>query len=262
VCVDVEMPLTESNEGKVPPASWPSHGAVSFKKLCVTYAPELPDVLLNVSFDIEPGMRVGIVGTTGSGKSTLALTLFRAMDPRDGSIEIDGEDIAGVRLKELRKRLNMVVQDGSLNSGTLRDALDITHSKGKIIASIRKKLIRCLDDWEVYEALQRVHLLPEDLAEEDLKENPFSNLDTFVAVGKSFPLVPDDSISDYELIRGGQLQSRTAATTVLGQSTIEEVEDLGDGRGYVGFLLDRPVEGGERADRCSPPSATSSVDFE
>jgi ABC-type multidrug transport system fused ATPase/permease subunit len=137
VCVDVEMPLTESNEGKVPPASWPSHGAVSFKKLCVTYAPELPDVLLNVSFDIEPGMRVGIVGTTGSGKSTLALTLFRAMDPRDGSIEIDGEDIAGVRLKELRKRLNMVVQDGSLNSGTLRDALDITHSKGKIIASIR-----------------------------------------------------------------------------------------------------------------------------
>ena len=126
------MPLTESNEGKLPPASWPSRGSVSFKKLCVTYAPDLPDVLHNVSFDIEPGMRVGVVGATGSGKSTLALSLFRAMDSRDGSIEIDGEDIRSIKLKELRRRLNMVVQDGSLSSGTLRDALDITRTKGTL----------------------------------------------------------------------------------------------------------------------------------
>lgn len=124
------MNLTESTEGKVPTQSWPSEGAVAFKKLCITYAPDLSDVLHDVSFDIEPGMRVGIVGATGSGKSTLALSLFRAMEPRDGTIVIDGEDIRGIRLKELRKRLNMVVQDGSLNSGTLRDALDITQTKG------------------------------------------------------------------------------------------------------------------------------------
>ena len=126
------MPLTESNEGKMPSASWPSRGSVSFKKLCVTYAPDLPDVLHNVSFDIEPGMRVGVVGATGSGKSTLALSLFRAIDWRDGSIEIDGEDIRSIKLKELRRRLNMVVQDGSLSSGTLRDALDITQTKGDL----------------------------------------------------------------------------------------------------------------------------------
>jgi len=129
--LDVEMEVTESNEGKTPPSYWPSKGAVSFKKLCITYAPDLPDVLHNVSFDIEPGMRVGVVGATGSGKSTLALSLFRAMEARDGSIEIDGDDIKGIKLKELRKRLNMVVQDGSLNSGTLRDALDITHGSGE-----------------------------------------------------------------------------------------------------------------------------------
>ncbi len=126
------MPLVESTEGKVPPPSWPSKGAVSFKKLCITYASDLQDVLHNVSFDIEPGMRVGIVGATGSGKSTLALALFRAMEARSGTIEIDGEDITGIKLKELRRRLNMVVQDGSLSSGTLRDALDITQTKGEL----------------------------------------------------------------------------------------------------------------------------------
>ena len=130
---DVEMPLVEESDGNPPPASWPARGAVSFKKLCVTYAPDIPDVLHNVSFDIEPGMRVGIVGATGSGKSTLALSLFRAMEARSGGIEIDGEDIRDIQLKELRRRMNMVVQDGSLNSGTLRDALDITRTKGNAL---------------------------------------------------------------------------------------------------------------------------------
>ena len=75
-------------------------------------------------------MRVGLVGATGSGKSTLALSLFRGIDPHQGKVEIDGIDIATVDLKELRGRLNMVVQDGSLSSGTLRDALDVTGLKG------------------------------------------------------------------------------------------------------------------------------------
>ncbi len=64
----------------------------------------------------------------------------------------------------------MVVQDASLYSGTLRDALDITGLK---------------DDVEVYEALRRVHLLPENASKEELKDHPFANLDTFVAVGES-----------------------------------------------------------------------------
>ena len=135
------MPVTESTEGKTPPPDWPSKGAVSFKKLCITYAPDLPDVLHNVSLDIEPGMRVGVVGATGSGKSTLALSLFRAMESRDGCIEIDGDDIKGIKLKELRKRLNMVVQDGSLNSGTLRDALDITQASGAFLCLQRCDLL-------------------------------------------------------------------------------------------------------------------------
>jgi ABC-type multidrug transport system fused ATPase/permease subunit len=87
-------------------------------------------------------------------------------------------DISKLALPELRRRLNMVAQDGSLGSGTLRDALDITRQKGEL--SFVKQLIT--DDYEIYEALKRVHLLPENLDEAELKDNPFANLDTFVAV--------------------------------------------------------------------------------
>ena len=82
-------------------------------------------------------MRVGLVGATGSGKSTLALTLFRAIELHGGKIEIDNVDISTLQLSELRGRLNMVVQDGTLCSGSLRDALDITGEKGKLVVAVR-----------------------------------------------------------------------------------------------------------------------------
>lgn len=104
---DVKMEAHESTEGLLPEKGWPHRGRVSFKDVSIRYAKDLPEVLSNVSFDVEasarlagpdyladpvhqPGMRVGLVGSTGSGKSTLALALFRAMSPHHGSIEIDG----------------------------------------------------------------------------------------------------------------------------------------------------------------------------
>lgn len=127
----VETAPVERKAGIYPDDSWPSQGRIAFKNISARYSQDLPDVLHDVSFQIEPGQRVGIVGSTGSGKSTLALTLFRAMELREGTIEIDGIDIHDVKLSELRKRLNMVVQDGSLGCGRLRDALDITGTKGQ-----------------------------------------------------------------------------------------------------------------------------------
>jgi ABC-type multidrug transport system fused ATPase/permease subunit len=78
----------------------------------------------------------------------------------------------------------MVAQDGSLGSGTLRDALDITRQKGTSLrlSSRIHTSADTKDDYEIYEALRRVHLLPENLDDAALKENPFANLDTFVAV--------------------------------------------------------------------------------
>ena len=135
-------------------------------------------------------MRVGLVGATGSGKSTLALSLFRAIEPHEGKIEIDGLDISTVKLNELRERLNMVVQDGSLCSGTLREALDITGLKGESASGCaqREFVADLADDAEIYQALRQVHLIPaHEPTDQDLLDNPFTNLDTFVAVeGSNF----------------------------------------------------------------------------
>ncbi|WVR06775.1 hypothetical protein IAU60_003810 [Kwoniella sp. DSM 27419] len=163
----ISMPDREPIEGDVPEPSWPSQGEIKVENLRVRYAPDQPEVLGGVSLHIEPGMRVGLVGATGSGKSTLALSLFRAVEAHAGSIVIDGIDIGNVALPELRRRLNMVAQDGLLNSGTLREVLDMTGSK---------------DDHEIYEALRRVHLLSDHVTKDEVDNNPFANLDTYVAV--------------------------------------------------------------------------------
>ena len=76
-------------------------------------------VLRNVSFDVRPGERVGIVGATGAGKSTLISLLLRFYDVTSGRILIDGVDIRDMDLAELRKMFGLVLQDVHLFSGTI-----------------------------------------------------------------------------------------------------------------------------------------------
>ena len=81
-----------------------------------------PDwVLKDVSFTIEPGETVAIVGHTGAGKTTLISLLLRFYDVQKGSIRIDGADIREISLGELRRRFGVVLQDPFLFSGTVRD---------------------------------------------------------------------------------------------------------------------------------------------
>jgi ABC-type multidrug transport system fused ATPase/permease subunit len=58
--------------------------------LVIKYAPDLPSVLHKISFEVQPKMHVGVVGSTGSGKSTLALSFFRFVEATEGRIVIDG----------------------------------------------------------------------------------------------------------------------------------------------------------------------------
>ena len=70
---------------------WPIKGSLSVSNLAARYSQDLPDILHNVSFDVEGGQRVGIVGATGGGKSTLAKAFFSFVDITNGKIEIDGK---------------------------------------------------------------------------------------------------------------------------------------------------------------------------
>lgn len=106
-----------------PQASWPDHGHVKFDHVELSYRPGLPLVLHDVSFEVKPGEKIGIVGRTGAGKSSLLQALFRTVELHGGNIIIDGVDTSKVGLSTLRSRLALVPQDTTLFMGTIRDNL-------------------------------------------------------------------------------------------------------------------------------------------
>jgi len=115
-------------EANRPPAYWPSSAQnqtlVSVENLSIKYAEDLPSVIQNVSFSLNAGERIGLLGRTGSGKSTLAMSILRFVDPSSGKIIIDGVDISTIGIHDLRSRLTFIPQDAALFSGNLRDNLD------------------------------------------------------------------------------------------------------------------------------------------
>ena len=69
------------------------HGKIEFADVSMRYRPNLPPSIENLSFTVQPGMKVGIVGRTGAGKSSILQILFRLCELCEGSVKIDGQDI-------------------------------------------------------------------------------------------------------------------------------------------------------------------------
>ncbi len=88
------------------------------------YRPNCDLALHDINIEINPGEKIGIVGRTGSGKSSLTLSLFRIVEAFKGKIIIDGEDIADIPLKKLRRAISIVPQEPFLLEGTLKTNLD------------------------------------------------------------------------------------------------------------------------------------------
>ncbi|KAJ7641019.1 multidrug resistance-associated ABC transporter [Roridomyces roridus] len=155
-----------------PPSSWPEHGAIECENLVIRYAPDLPDVLHNVTFRVNPGEKIGILGRTGSGKSTLALSFFRFVEATQGRILVDGIDIASIGLTDLRSKLTIIPQDPTILSGTLRSTLDVFDE---------------YQDADIFEALRRVHLISAEGStvenNDAINENVFRNLDSAISEG-------------------------------------------------------------------------------
>ena len=100
------------------PADKAGSGAIRFEDVSFSYVGN-EHVLRNISFDVRPGERVGIVGATGAGKSTLINLLLRFYDVTQGRILIDGVDVRSMDLETLRSRFSLVLQDVHLFSGTI-----------------------------------------------------------------------------------------------------------------------------------------------
>ena len=108
------------------PVALPSRlsGRIEFRNLTFGYDPRDP-VLRNVSFTIEPGEKLAVVGPTGSGKSTLIRLLGRFYDFPDGSIFLDGIDLNRISSREVRARVGVVMQDFHIFSGTVLDNIHL-----------------------------------------------------------------------------------------------------------------------------------------
>lgn len=142
-----ELPL-------VPAADGPSNirrAKVEFKNIWFAYKDD-EYVLKDVSFRVEPGETVAIVGATGAGKSTVMNLVSRFYDPQRGTVEVDGVDVRAQDKAALRRRIGVVLQDVFLFSRSLRENIrlgDAAISDAQIEESARQvnadSFIRRLD---------------------------------------------------------------------------------------------------------------------
>ncbi|KAK9451196.1 P-loop containing nucleoside triphosphate hydrolase protein [Limtongia smithiae] len=140
----IEEEAPEVIQNSRPPHGWPAKGAISVENLSLRYAPGLPMVIRDVTFEVKPTYKIGIVGRTGAGKSTIASAFFRFLEAETGRIMIDGIDIAKIGLKDLRSSITIIPQDPTLFTGTIRSNLDPFDN---------------YSDEEVFRSLARVHLI-------------------------------------------------------------------------------------------------------
>ncbi len=97
-----------------------AQGRITFENVSFSYD-GIHKALKNVSFEVEPGEMIGLVGRTGAGKSTLISLILRFYDPQEGRILLDGIDLRKIKLASLRRHIGVVLQETYLFNGTVAE---------------------------------------------------------------------------------------------------------------------------------------------
>lgn len=138
-----EIEIAGENLPPIPPLQ----GAISYEGVNFRFASSGPLQLLNVSFEIPAGSFVGVVGSSGSGKSTMLKMLTRLFDPLEGTIRIDGYDIAKVDLYSLRTQVGVVPQDSLLFDGTVQANIALTRPDASFEEITGAAQVACAHDF-------------------------------------------------------------------------------------------------------------------
>lgn len=103
---------------------WPNQGKIIFQNVFLKYRLDLDNTLNDLSFEIQPGEKIGVVGRTGAGKSSIIQALFRMVEINKGKIEIDSANIHDIGLHTLRENLTIIPQNSFLFTGSIKRNID------------------------------------------------------------------------------------------------------------------------------------------
>lgn len=217
-------------------------GGIEFRDLTFRYPDGEFDVLQNVSFKIEPGESVGIVGKTGAGKTALVDLLLRTYNVPDGTLFVDGQDVNSVTIRSVRSACAYVPQDNFLFSDTIAhnigfgvdDATAEQIDRAAALADVRDNIVDFKDGFETMLGERGV----------TVSGGQKQRISIARALLKDAPiLILDDSVSAVDtrtekVILENLRTSRAGQTTLLIAHRISTVKDLDK----IVFLEDGRIE--------------------
>ena len=237
----LDAPIDVADRPGVPDLADPK-GGVEFRHLTFRYPDGEFDVLKDVSFTVEPGESVGIVGKTGAGKTALVDLLLRTYNVADGTLFVDGQDVNRVSIHSVRNACAYVPQDNFLFSDTIAhnigfgvdDATPEEIDRAAALADVRDNIVDFKDGYETVLGERGV----------TVSGGQKQRISIARALLKNAPiLILDDSVSAVDtrtekIILENLKESRAGKTTLLIAHRISTVEGLDQ----IVFLEDGRVE--------------------
>jgi ATP-binding cassette subfamily B protein len=201
-------------------------GSVTFKQ--VSFSLEDKNILSDISFDLDAGKTIGIMGATGTGKTSIINLLQRFYDVTEGEIELDGVNIKNLTLQQLRKSISLVMQDIFLFSDTISENVKM----GKRYQVRDEEVIKAATDSQASEFIERMDQQYETIVGErgvGLSGGQKQRISIARALAKKTPiLVLDDSTSALDMETEHQIQlalSQIDATKIVIAHRISAVKN-------------------------------------